>query len=310
MSAVVDRETIGEVDGFDELAGKFEQGYTYKGLEPGEDILEHPDIPPLDHVVLIHDVKFYAVSYDIEQYYEANSSTTSTGRVVVKYDTLAGSGGSFAEADFIQWERSYQKEAQRVPTFMLLPRFYEKANGGGEGKRYDWVEQGLAVPVKYTTLNVTVNWIAGNLQTRNQIFQIMQSIDAQEDHLHIISSFGTKKWVMQPAQIRQADRLRVEITYHWISDPGNGPVAIPSGVSAEDKKYIVVPDSERPPFHAYQIRPQLQLIEATDDLGNLNIQQVPLIYAVDLYPERNDKGQLNPRYDPTGYRSLPGNPFP
>ncbi len=310
MTATVERETVGTLSGFDEVNGTMPVRYVYQGRSPGEEILTHPDIPPLDHVIIVNNVKLYAVGYDVTQYFEADASTTSNGEVVVNY-SASGSGGGFKEADYVAWERSFQKESVRVPTFALQARYYNKAGDSSESTRWDWVEQGLAIPVKYATLNVTVNFIAGNLQTRNQILAIMAAIDAQEDHLHVIGAFGTKKWVMQPAQIRQADPLRVEISYHWISDPGNGAPTIPASVVAQDatiKNYVYLPQVERPPFHQYQVRPQRVVIDEPASVYAKD--QVPFVYVVDLYPQYRPDGSANPRYDPLGYKSLPGNPFP
>ena len=171
--------------------------------------------------------------------------------------------------------------------------------------RYEWAQIGYSIPIEYSVLSVTVNRTANGLEFRSKILEDMAIAEGQHDHVHVFPQFPGKLWVMQPHSARQADVSRVQLTYSWISDPGNGPLG--KSTDADIEAATIVPTIARPPLHAYAVRGQVGLIDSKANAKKPDV--APKISVRPLYPELLADGTPNPRYDPNGWRVLAGKPM-
>lgn len=273
----------------DTSEGSFAVPFVYEGRDADEEITKHPGIPTIGSGRARD-----GLSYTLERY-RIEELTNSNGVVNCIYSRRFTT--SVFTADYIRWERSYKKVQLAVPTFVLTKRYYVPVGQQGEAVRYEWVEQGKTIDVERLVLSATVNRIATDFVTRRLILDDMDAADRQIGHLHIIPALGDRRWVFQPPTFRQADALRVEISYVWEADIGSGPVNFAG--SDADRARVVAPNTPRKPWHIYQVIPQEELD---------GLESKPRIEYIDLIPPTVD-GVPNPLYDPQGYLTLPGRPF-
>lgn len=295
--ATIQRVVAKALSRFDELTGSQDVEYMYSGLAPGDDIFREIDIPPLGDALRIKDTDLYLESYDHEPFVDNLGTTDGSGKVTCHYSATSVR----LDEEFVRWEYTYKKETMRIPTFVLQPHYYVRAGEQTETKRLTWVEQGIVIPVEYSVLSVTVQRISHDLSERSAILDDMRAAKAQIGHLHVFPQFGSDQFVMQPFTARQADPYRVEMSFTWVSDPGNGPPRLPSNASADDKASLHFPSVPRPAWNIYQVIP-------AKTLGTTDSAERPAIKLVELYPQTLDNGP-NPYYTPTGYKSLPGKPM-
>lgn len=292
----------GPLEGFDELTGTITIEYRYLGLPIGEDLFRQQGIPPIDHVVMVKDTPLYLTKYGYIRDLP-NENCEGSGKLVCTYTAEATNLGE----NFVRWERTYKKEVIALPLFVLKQEFYVKAGTTGETSRWTWINQGYQLPTQLLVLTATVQRISHDLSERSRIIQDMAVADAQVGKLHIITALGTTQWIMQPFIARQADPYRVELTYSWEADLGNGPMGYPDTMTDEDKKRVIVTTEDRPPWYAYLIRPQTNIIEG-DDVSSAKAKG-PKIYTAPLMPRKKADGTDNDWYEPKGYLKLPGKPF-
>lgn len=295
MALTITRDVIKRVD-FDGESGNLDVTFRFEGLAPGNEILDAIEIPPLDHVYKVKGVELYATRYGIEYDYDA---PTSAGRVIVTYtrDPAGTAGGD----NYVIWEKGYKKDSMEIPAYVLEPEWYVRAGQTSKSKVYKWVKVGYSIPIEMSVLTVTVNRTATGLDLRSQILVDMAVIESQHDHLHIFPQFPGRKWIMQPHNARQASPFRVQLTYSWISDPGNGAPGKP--VDDDVAAAYLLPTIDRPPLHYYTPRPQQDEITSVSQAKDADV--APKFSTAPLYPET----ATNPRYDPNGWRNLPGKPM-
>lgn len=300
MTATVFPERMGRIQGLAPLqnAGEFEAGFYYTGLGVDEDILEHPAIPKEKSVFKRHQVAFRVLDFTVEEY------THTSGRVGVRYSS--GANRVTFLNNYIRWEMTYKKVPINVPTFVVRTDFYTPANSADMRTLWSWEEQGWKLDIEYSCLTVTVNRNSAGLTQRSEILRDMAICEGQRGHVHILPPFPNRLWVMQPAIFQQAEATRCTITYVWLSDPGNGPMALPSSVPEAKRKLCHYPRTPRPPWHYYQVVPSQGLIQDDNDIQKFR----PEILHVDMFPPQGDEGNVaNPFYDPAGWAKLPGRIF-
>lgn len=284
--------------GFDGLVGTRDVEYMYKGLPPGGDIFREAWLPVLGATMRVLDTDLELTSYDLEEYVDNLGTDTGSGKVTCHYEATP----AHLDEEYIRWEFTYKKETMRMPSYVLQPHFYTQVGQQGETYRQTWVEQGLSIPIEFAVLSVTVQRIAHDLTWRSAILDDMAAAKKQVGHLHIFPQFGQDKWVMQPFTARQADPYRVEMSFTWVSDPGNPPPKLPKSTSTDIKNRLYYPLVAREPWHIYQVVP-------AQTLGNKDTAPKPEIVLVDLYPETLENGKDNPFFEPDGYKKLPGKPM-
>lgn len=284
--------------GFDGLVGSRDVEYMYQGLAPGDDLFNEPWVPELGGTMRVKDTDLELSSYDLEEYIDNLGEVTGSGKLTCHYEATPAN----LDAQYIRWECSYKKETMRMPSYLLQPHFYVEVGSQSETYRQTWVEQGISIPIEFAVLSVTVQRISHDLSERSEILIDMAAAKAQVGHLHVFPQFGNDKWVMQPFTARQADPYRVEMSFTWVSDPGNPPPRLPASATAEQKKRLHYPLVARKPWQVYQVIPSLTL-------GDKDGSPKPEILLVDLYPEFLDDGSANPFYEPAGYKKLPGRPM-
>jgi hypothetical protein len=296
MPATIKKVRDGVLSGFDDASqGTLTVEYMYEDLAPGDDIFRDPAIPAWGSTLKVKDTLLFLTTYGHERYVQ-NSTQNGSGKVTCGYGPLSAK----LDETYIRWERTYKKENRRVPKYQLHLEFYTPVGQSGEMPRYSWVEQEQQIPVEMGVLSVTVIRLSHSLAERSDILLDMSAADAEMGKLHIIPQFGGTQWVMQPYIARQADPYRVDISYNWISDPGNSGQGYPTGadVPSNIKDLLIVPP-RRPPWYEYQTISQQ---------GLDGREFKPKILLSPLFPPSID-GQPNPYYNPNGWRSLPGKPF-
>ena len=282
-------------------SGDFEVVFMYTGLTTNEDILKHADIPKYGTPAVRHEYIFYARRFRVEIIRDDLSISAGSGRVYVGY--VINSHIAVFEPKFVRWEMTYKKVDYPFPSYVLNsdwgPNFGAGPGQPKEKEYFRWDQVGDTIPVEYIGLTVTVNRLHNGLSERIGILKDMAQVHKQVGRMHVIEVFGSTRWVMQPPQIRQAEIYRVEITYTWLHDPGNGTIALPESVPIADRERLFFPQVARPSWHRYVVIGQRTLNGR---------ESLPTIHVADMYPETIN-GQPNPYYEPSGYRNLPGRPF-
>lgn len=299
MSAVIKRKVRGTID-FDGEHGNVTIGYVFEDHEPGEEILDHPDIPKLDHVYRVQGIDLYATRFGIETF---KDSPLENGVVHVTYSREPA--GTSGDESYIIWEKGYKKDSLKVPAYVLKPEFYLEAGTGVEKTRWEWTDADYSIPIEYSVLTVTVNRTANGLEFRSKILEDMAIAEGQHDHLHIFPQFPGKQWIMQPHNARQAGVSRVQLTYSWVSDPGNGAPGLP--IDPDVAGAYLLPRIERPPLHYYAVIGQQGLINTKSEAKGGAV--APKFSVMPLYPEKLQDNTPNPRYDPNGWKTLAGKPM-
>jgi len=286
---------------YESESGAAEFIFRFEGLAPGDDLFKRPEVPPRNHAYRFNDlVTMYATRFGVEWDYDA---PTSAGRLIVSYTASPASTGG--GSDYIVWEKGYKKESMKIPAYVLASEWYIPAGQQTEVQRWKWVDADYSIPLELSVLTVTVNRSSSTLDTRSQILADMAVAESQHDHLHIFPQFPGRKWIMQPHNARQASVSRVQLTYSWISDPGNGSPGLPLDKEVADS--YLLPAIERPPLHYYAVRPQQGLISSVASAKNPTL--APKFSVMPLYPEKLQNGNDNPRYTPDGWRTLAGKPM-
>ncbi len=302
MSFTITRDVLKSA-GYDYTSesGQAEFVFRFEGLDPGADLFKRPEIPPRNHTYKFNDdVPMYATRFGVEWDYDA---PTSAGRLIVTYTASPASTGG--GADYIVWEKGYKKESMRIPAFVLASEWYIPAGKQSEVQRYKWVHADYALPIEMSVLTVTVNRSSSTLDTRSKILEDMALAESQHDHVHVFPQFPGRQWIMQPHNARQASVSRVQLTYSWISDPGNGAPGLPLDKDVADA--YLLPTFARPPLHYYAVRPQQGLIATKS--GAKNTEVAPKFSVMPLYPEKLQNGNANPLFTPDGWRTLAGKPM-
>ncbi len=259
--------------------------FMVSGLAVGEDPTSHPLIPiPLQTEITIGELKYRCDSVGVAEVYSDNACL-----VRARFST----DGRFRfpartpdTPNFRVWDFGYKKTKIVLTQFIKGVRTY--ANASGQQVTADWwYRYDKDFDVEFRTLNVKVTLT--NI-SNEAVMDVVNLCDAQLGHLH---QFAGRRWVMQPATIRQPRPRELGIDYAWVSDPGNGGLGQPAGVAPSD--YVYVPS--RPPFHVYDVIP-------TQTIGGR-----PDVTVTSLFPQTLPSGGANPFYDLNGWQNLPGTPI-
>jgi len=251
-------------------------------LAIGEDATSHVDIPDVGSEVTIGGYKVTCDWVGVTTVHSDNSCI-----VEARYS----SDGRFRFPDFPSDpndeetrgtdDHGYKKSTIKAPQFSKGERTYKDASGATVTTPW-WHREDIDIDIELRTYNVQIR-LTGQTRTSRRL--IVNTIDCKIGQLH---TFGGREWIFQPATVRSNRDDIVDISYAWVSDPGNGELAYPAAAMPSE---IIVADMERPPFHVYGVIPQS------------STRPTPLIYVQGLFAGTSS------RVVPNGYQGLPGNPI-
>lgn len=194
------------------------------------------------------------------------------------------------QLDYREWDLGFEKVDLVLPMYTRGVHETTDLDGTESTERW-WYLSEDTVPHELDVLHVRVNV---QVSTDDDVRDIITRARAQKGHLHRFDFPPDTYWVMQTPHItRRGDEGFVTVEYAWSSDPGNGAVGIPVGLTPDE----VVTAPRRPSFYAYSKVP-VRVPGGT-----------PAILVTDLFPPTEPDGSPNRFYDPNGWRTLPGNPL-
>jgi len=251
-------------------------------LAIGEDATSHVDIPSVGSEVTIGGYKVTCdwvgvttVLSDNSCYVEARYS--SDRRFSFPDRPADPNDEEYQGSD----DHGYKKTTINVPQFSKGERTYKDASGATVTTPW-WHREDIPLDIELRTYNVQIRLTN---QTRTSRRLIINTIDSKIGQLH---RFGGRDWIFQPATVRSNRDDIVDISYAWVSDPGNGELEYPAAAMPGE---FIVADMERPPFHVYTVIPQS------------STRPAPVIFVQNLFAAGSR------RIVPDGYEGLPGDPI-
>lgn len=261
------------------------------GLAADEDATKANGIPQPGHSIVVGGVSYFADR-------ARTRGVVNDGEIDV--EVMYSTDGRFRfparPINPIQGERevrsTFRTEEFEAPTFVTEEVIIPTATG--DISSLAWRLVPIRYQVDFSVLEVTTHW--NNLSFQDYL-RILSISKAQVGRLHQFRLDPTgplEWWRFTPPSIQWNVQGRVDITFVWESDPGNGPIGTDVGSGSAPGHRRGAP--ARPPFMKYGV------ISST---GTGIPAPPPTVYLEDQFPITG-----NTYVVPNGWRTLPGSPLP